>query len=108
MTNEQLAILLRKISQHIRAVADDVGDTITDGKREMVQVWVGEGPEPSTIDAHIRLALSSLNSPVKNYAMRPEGRFVAVGMVERLADELDRDIDCLLRDDWAASTKAEE
>jgi hypothetical protein len=49
MTNEQLSIILDNISDNLVNIANEVGDTIKDGDREPVRVWVGDGPEPSSV-----------------------------------------------------------
>lgn len=79
MTDKQLAILLRQLSQRLKVLANDARSNITDGKREAIRVWIGEGPEP----------IFTLNFSRENWSMQNIGEFVAVQMVLDFANELE-------------------
>jgi len=85
MTNEQLALLLKQIACRIRHLGTAIEPFITDGDRENVWVWVGEGERPL-----IKMPFD------KNWEMRPEGHFTAIQMIEDFAVDLEIEAESLV------------
>jgi len=86
MTNEQLALLLYQLAKRLYNLADEIEPTITEGERELVMVWTGEGDEPTG-------TLEILTS--RDYELQPIGGFTATQKVIDFADDLINDADAL-------------
>lgn len=89
MTNEQLALFLKQIAWRIRQLSANIEPFITDGIREDVKVWVGEGDPPI-----IPLG--------KGWETRPEGQLTAVQMVEEFAINLENEAESLVSNNHAS------
>ncbi len=97
MTNEQLAVLLMKLAERVRAVAAEIEPIITDGEYVTKRVWAGEGKSPAAV-LGIEDVMHWRTSPKLDEANWREerGRPLACLMVEALADDLQTQADALL------------
>jgi hypothetical protein len=108
MTNEQTALLLRSIAVHAHYLAEKVSEMITDGEREHIRVWVGEGPQP---EEPALGAFPTMFKPEeekdpyyqrKNWAYKPEGEYSAVLEIEAFSVWLNDEADKLTEDKAAS------
>ncbi len=98
MTNEQTAVMLISYVRRLMTIAENVESLITEGERELKQVWIGSDKlKPHPIGAN--LISEEVKRRSKDWEEQPIDEFKAVSIIKEFSEEIKQSIRYLMGED---------